>query len=109
MATAVAARVATTSSIDRLTTESRGISASAASFSPNRIERVRSVRASGSRVPSSPDERISSSSSSSERTDVSSSWGSIPKRRTVQLAAPFRKAISGPSTRVIISIGAARA
>ena len=109
MATAVAASVDTTSSIDRLSTESRGISASAASFSPKRIDRVSRVRASGSRVPSSPDERMRSSSSSRERTEVSSSCGSMPNRRTVQLAAPFKKAISGPSTRVITSIGAARA
>ena len=93
---ALAASVDTTSSIDRLSTERRGMSASAASFSPKRIDRVSRVSASGSRVPSSPDERMSSSSSSSERTDVSSSCGSMPSRRTVQLAAPFRKRISGP-------------
>ena len=48
---------------------------------------------------------MSSSSSSSERTDVSSSCGSMPKRRTVQLAAPLRNEMSGPSTRSMRTIG----
>ena len=56
MATASAARSATGSSTDRLATDRRGTRASAASFSPKRIERVRSVSASGSRVPSSPED-----------------------------------------------------
>ncbi len=109
MATACSARVATTSSTDSVTTDRRGTSASAASFSPKRIDRVSSVSASGSRVPSSPDDRMRSSSSSRDRTEVSSSCGSMPRRRTVQLAAPLRKVIRGPSTRVITSMGAASA
>jgi hypothetical protein len=92
-----------------VSTDRRGMSADAASFSPKRMERVRRVSASGSRVPSSPDARMSSSSSSSDRTERSSSWGSTPRRRTVQLAAPFSRRMSGPRMRVITTIGAARA
>ena len=104
MATARSAMSATVSSTRSVTTARRGTSASAASFVPNRIAFVSMVRASGSSVPSSPELRMSRSSSSSDRTDVSSSRGSMPNRRTVQLAAPFRNEITGPMIRSISTI-----
>ncbi len=49
-------------------------------------------------VPSSADASSSRDSSASDRTDSSSSFGSMPSRRTVQLAARFSSRISGPNT-----------
>ena len=76
----------------------RGTSASAAVLSAKRSERVNSVDAVSPIVPSSADASSNRDSSASDRTDSSSSFGSIPSRRTVQLAARFSRRISGPNT-----------
>jgi hypothetical protein len=79
--------------------------ASAATFSWKVIARVSSDISSLSRKPSSPDDRIISSSSSIERTPASSSRGSIPSLRTVQLADELRNRMNGPTAAFTICIG----
>ncbi len=109
LATERSVSVAPVSSTSTKTTDRRGTSAAAASFVPNRIDRVSSRSALGSSVPSSPELRMSSSSSSSDRTEASSSCGSMPTRRTVQSAAPLRKEMSGPNIRPMSVMGGASA
>ncbi len=87
------------------TTDTLGTIASAATFSVKVIARVNSSSSSSSSRPSSPEDRIINSSSSIERTPASSSLGSIPSLRTVQLAALFRNRIRGRSSRLTTCIG----
>ena len=84
------------------TTETLGTMASAATFSVKVMARVSSSISSSSRRPSSPEDRIISSSSSIDRTPASSSLGSIPSFRTVQFADSLRKTISGLSSLLTI-------
>ncbi len=86
---------ATASCLLNASTSTRGIMASAATFSWKVIARVNSVSSSSSRWPPSPDDRIMSSSSSIDLTPASSSRGSMPSFRTVQLAEALRNRITG--------------
>ncbi len=78
-----------------VTSDVRGTRASAAVLAERLIDRASREASSSSNIPPSCEERISRSSSSRVRTPASSSRGSIPRRRTVQLAAAFRNTIKG--------------
>jgi hypothetical protein len=57
--------------------------------SPNATDLSISPAVSGSRVPSEADLLIRETSSWEDRVDLSSSWGSMPSRRTSALAEPL--------------------
>ena len=73
----------------------RGVMISPAVRVPNSTDRSISSAVSASRVPSSADREISEASSVDDRAERSSSWGSIPRRRTIALAEPLSTRI-GP-------------
>ena len=74
----------------RLIVRTRGVMISPAVRVPNSTDRSISSAVSASSVPSSADREISEASSVDDRADRSSSWGSIPRRRTIALADPLR-------------------
>ena len=71
------------------TTSTRGVIASAARFSPNRIVRRSSSAVSSGSAPALAEYAASRPSSSGERALASSSCGSTPSRRTSQFAEPL--------------------
>ena len=83
----------------RLTVRTRGVMISPAVRVPNSTERSISSAVSGSRVPSSAEREISEASSVDDRAERSSSWGSIPSRRTIALAEPLSTRIGPPHHR----------
>ncbi len=67
---------------------------------PNSTERSISSAVSASSVPSSAEREIREASSVDDRADRSSSWGSMPRRRTIALAEPLSTRI-GPRMRAV--------
>ena len=86
-------------------TETRGIITSAAWRSTKAIARVRRVVSVGSSSPSSEEARTIISSSWRERSPASSSRGSIPRRRTAQLADRLKNWMTGRRSRFSHDIG----
>ena len=91
----------------RPNTSIRGVIASAARLSPNRMARCSSTAVSLGSAPALAERAASSPSSSGDLALASSSCGSMPIRRTSQFAEPLRarirgehaeeKAVSGPA------------
>ena len=78
----------------------RGVMTSSARRSPNAIERCSSVAVSAASVPCCAERAASDVSSSGERADASSSWGSMPRRCSTALAEALNNAMTGRNTRV---------
>ena len=73
---------------------------SSARRSPNAIERCSSVAVSGASVPCCAERAASDVSSSGERADASSSWGSMPRRCSTALAEALKREMTGRNRRV---------
>ena len=76
----------------------RGVMISSARRSPNASDRCSSVAVSGASVPCCAERPTSDISSSGERADASSSWGSMPIRRRIPFADSLKSAIAGRFT-----------
>jgi hypothetical protein len=92
---AAATRSAMVSSTSRVTISVRGVISSAAVREPNCSERSTSVAVTGSSDPRRAELRTNEPSSCGERAERSSSAGSMPSRRRIQLAVPLVKWING--------------
>ena len=89
------------------TTSTRGVIASAARLSPNRIVRCSSIAVSVGSAPARAEIAASRPSSSGERALASSSWGSTPSRRTTQFAELLSARITHLNAVANIRIGPA--
>ena len=85
----------------------RGVITSAAVWSPNPIDAVRSRAVWGSRVPASAELRTRNASSCGFRAAESSSCGSTPTARSTRLAEPLSSQMSGRATAVNARTGSA--
>ena len=89
------AKSATEASASMAITSTLGTMASSACLSASRIDRVSSRTSPSSSIPSCPEETKRCSSSSRSGIVSISSRGSMPRRRTIQLAEPLRNATTG--------------
>ena len=106
---AKSARSATEASAAMATTSTLGTMASSACLSARRIDRVSRRTSPSSSIPSCPEETKRCSISSRSGTVSSSSRGSMPRRRTIQLADSFRNITSGRASTPYTVVGTATA
>src|SRR6266536_6179018 len=104
---AVASSSATVAVAGSATMSTRGVIASAARLSPNRMVRCNSFAVSSGSAPARAEIAASSPNSSGDRALASSSCGSTPKRRTTMLAVPLSARISQPKSLANILVGPA--
>ena len=95
---AAATKSMTVSSVCSTTIFDLGVISSSAVSEPNCSDRRTSAAVVASRAPLCAEVRTSDSSSRGERADRSSSAGSMPSSRTIQLAAPFVSRMAGVSS-----------
>ena len=93
----------------RRSTSTRGVIASAARLSPNRMVRRSRTAVSGGNAPARAEIAASRPSSSGERALASSSCGSTPSRRTIQLAVSLSPLINQANVREKTRSGSAAA